>query len=427
MQRAFPKFGQNYRKESYAHSKMELTNSFATPLVYHSEPEEEIFDSQSRAANRAPVREPLTAVARERGDQFSRTASRKTCADFEQDSSSQELAARIRVTPGPGDSSEESEEDPDDEPSPPSSHTASNDAQVEYDEYEETEDDFSSDGSDEDDDDDGLPKKSRKPNKLNSNNLDTQVVKSLIQRSQQSGDEYFSEIEPETIFTYTVRRIDRKERIDREPKTVETYLDRNEANKYIRTFLKKRAESRRHPAKVLEHYDPVTELYRGEVDWVLDGDDAVESVTLWIRRELKTITNVDNFKDKKYVPRLPNKSWVIKKKTLQKIIQVGKPIREKETEDVTNTVADLTVANHEACKMFLEITKPTKLDDIMNHLVNWTNILTPALHKARDEHCDKGLPLNLEFDTKDSIPWKADKYVTMGFEVQLYDMEGPRN
>lgn len=423
MQRAFPKFD---RKESYAHRKSELTTSFATPLVYHSEPEEEIFESQPRAAAKPSIREPLSAIARERRDQFNKTASRKTCADLDQGFNSQGLAARVHVTPEPGDSSEESEEDPDDDPSPASSHTASNDAQVEdFDECEETEDDSTSDESEEDEFD-GLPKKLRKSDKLVSNDLDSQVVKSLVQRSSQSGvlvDKPYSEIVPETIFTYTVRCLYRKHRMLRKPVTIEIFLDRNEANNYILDFLKKRTESRRRPPKVLKCYNPIKELYSCDIDWQLDGTEPVESVTLWIRRELKTITNVDNFKDKKYAPRLPKKCWLIKKKLLQRIVEVGKPIREKETEEVIKNVADLAVANDMAYKMFLELVKPGKIDDV----ATWTNDLTPELQKQSDEHSEKGLPLNFEVDTEDSIPWMADQYVTMGVMVELYDMEGPLN
>jgi hypothetical protein len=415
----FPSFAQ-----AQSQIQSQLQNPLETPIL-DDEPEDDSPEGERRRENEAAVRENLTATAQERSDRFNEIASRKTCDNFEKDARAREFARRVRVTPDSGESSEESEEDPDDDPAPPSSHTASNDAS-------DKENEDMSDESDEDDEY-GSSEKVSQPGNLNPDDLDTQIVESLVRQSSGAGAQWVNsspEKKVETIFVYFVWRVDGLNGENEEKKLIDAFPNHKDANIKVKAILETFRKQR--PTVFKEKHDDVEDLYSGEVDW---ADDDRENVLVYVQKVLKTTHDMPQFKNIK-PRRFPVKFWGIKRVVTELEF-------DKETETATELPpkteiledenwSDLCLANTQACQLFIDFLKPKKIDDIRNldYIAKWTNDIQPPLRQVRDEFIieKQAASMEIEFsDEQSTIPWLKNKYKTIEFKVFSKVMKGPLN
>jgi hypothetical protein len=404
-----------------------------------SDDEDDSPEAHERRAKRAAARKTLNGTAQERNGQFSKVAARKTCRDFEEDAHGRDFVANIAITPplNPYSSSEESEEDPDDDPIPETLKTASNASQAAAADDDDDDDDKeeSSDSESEvgkEDPDDEPTEKPVRNGHPNANDLDSKILEGIRRLSTQNpkppagpSSNRSPENEPETIFVFTVLRQDRKNGVDEKQKIMQVFFDRNEANKFAREFLQKRRK--KNPVSFREVYDKHDDLYKGDVDWDEYGR---ESVMVFIRKELKTTKDIDNFELARYRERFPAKCWWVKRTLTSSTVDSetqNKTVMEKER--ILEGFADLTEANMQAANMFMEFVKPERnsIDDI----AKWENEVRKAVRGERDAVNLRQGQFWAEMDvTEHELPWMMVWFKDLKnicFEVERLVLKGPLN
>ncbi len=359
------------------------------------------LEEQVRRANEAAMKESMKALARQRNSSFARAAAKKTVADFQTDS--------------------ESEEDPD----PASAKPSEKDSAAEQNSNIDSE---------------AYGKHASTLDEPNPDEHDAQIVSPLPdmtasfeshRRIRKQQPEISSAVrnlinnpgvsEHQPVMLYTVKKeITFNGKENSKPPILSQSFSRKEANAIAADEVQK---LRKRPTKsISEAYDD-DDLYFATINY--DREDKMQAHVYVTACPMSSGDMVD-FDPAKVENRLPEKSWlVIQYITESKIDEdTGNIHIHHNVPELFGHFSHLEMANHEACTRLISLTKPTdrKLDHIQQH----TEELAPRIREVRDKATEDRMAFEVEIDRDDGqLQWVS--FDSVRIEVRLFLMKGPRN
>jgi hypothetical protein len=366
------------------------------------ENEELTLEEQVRRTNEAAMKESIKALAQERSGSFSRAAAKKTVADFQSDS--------------------ESEEDPDDEPPQKTSARASlgDDDQESGPDDSETEDDEATAAErpnlDEHDtqvaqpfQDMGAPSRRRNGSKRRSEMPSS--VRDLISNPNKSDNQLLMLYIINQELTFNGKTP--KKRI------LSQFLSRKEANDFAATKVQ---ELRKRQTKSISEGIDDDDLYFATVTY--DRGEKNQSY-IYVSATPVLSGDLDDFDSSKVDYRLNEKTYLVIQYISQRKADedTGEIQIHHNEPEILSHFSQLEMANHEACTKMIELLKPPtlRIDENQQH-----GALSKQLREMREE-ADKNKTVFVAEIEKDETQLQWISYHNVKVVVKLFPMKGPRN
>ncbi|KAE9367922.1 hypothetical protein N431DRAFT_494813 [Stipitochalara longipes BDJ] len=369
------------------------------------------LEEQVRRANAAATRESLRALAWQRNPSFARAAAKKTVADFQSDTESEEdpdpvQASQIAEEHGIEDNQSDSD---DNETSDEETNTAERlnpdeqDAQIVPPLPDKT-----------------TSFKCRNDRKKQSAKMSS-AAQDLLNNPDRSGHEIVMLYTVKKELTFNGKALADRDK-DEKPKELilGQYFSRKQANDFAAAKVQ---EFRKRPTKSISEGLDDEDLYCATV--IYDRAEK-NQVYVYVIATPMSSGEFPDFDPSDVEYRLPEKTYILMQYISKREVdeETGEVHIHHNKPEILDQFSRVEMANHEASTRLIALLKPKSAN--IEHVTQHANELAPMIRQGMDAANAEKIPLELEIEkNEDQLQWLDFDFIKM--EVTLLTMKGPRN